>query len=368
MRILYLIDSLETNYPRDQNYIIRYMMEKGHEVEVVTSKDQRFEIHDSTFFSHAKILRYPSLFRIRRAKIYLHPKMIEKLYRVYDVVHSFTFFTFSSIQAIFAKSSIKVIRTEVGQPNGLNFAKARRGIYSLLVKTYKNSYNYFTVYNQLERRSLELLGFPKERIVILPPMVDFDRFSLLQRDCANDLVSIGVIGRISLEKGIHRIVFIMREVIKNIPDVHCRLKLILAGRMENRDYARRVLAHLRNLLGSSFNYLGEVAPPYEFYKNVDIVIVPSLYETGAITVLEAMAAGKCVIASNIYPINLYISHGLNGFLFDEPFEASRIILSILEGCIDIKSISREAQKYVQKHDYKIICKKLEEAYYHALLK
>jgi len=129
MKILYLIDHRETNYPRDQNYIIRFMMERGHDVEVVTTKNPKFEQYDASFFPRVKILRCPVVLRVNRTKIYIDPILLKKFYQTYDVVHSFTFFTFSSIRAILAKSNIKVIRTEIGAPNGSkNFIKAKHGI------------------------------------------------------------------------------------------------------------------------------------------------------------------------------------------------------------------------------------------------
>jgi len=362
MKILYLIDHLETNYPRDQNYIIRFMMERGHDVEVVTSKDPKFEQYNGFFFPRVKILRCPAILRVKKAKIYFNPIVLGKLYKTYDAVHSFTFFTFSSIHAILAKSNVKLIRAEVGPPDGLTFVKAKHGIYSLLVNMYKNCYDYFTAYNQVEKRSLELLGFPKERIIILPPMVDFERFSSLQRNFTDDLVSIGTIARISPEKGIHRIIPIMKKVLK-VQDARPKYKLVLAGRIDDPNYARGILMNLRNMLGSSFAYLGEVAPPYSFYKNVDVVIVPSIDETGAITVLEAMSAGKIVIASNIYPINLYITDGINGFLFNTCGEASRKVLDIIENNVDVERITSKAREYAKKHDYKVVCRNLEEVYY-----
>jgi glycosyltransferase involved in cell wall biosynthesis len=341
------------------------MMERGYDVKVITTTDWNFKRYDALFFPLAKVLRYPVIFQIKKAKIYFRPDILSELCQTYDVVHSFTFFTFSSVLAAPAMSRVKVIRAEIGAPKGLNFVKARYGIYSILTNMYKGSYDYITVYNRLEAKSLELLGFPRERIIILPPMIDLKRFSSLYSiHGKNSSMSIGVISRISPEKGIHRVVSIIKEILKNMPDASRRLKLILAGRIDNEEYARRVLTDLRNLLQSRFIYLGEIAPPYRFYKSVDVVVVPSLTETGAIVVLEAMAAGKCVVASNIYPINLYITHKLNGFLFNTPSEAAKIILDILEGCVDIKSVSKEAQKYAKEHDYRIICRTLERVYYH----
>jgi glycosyltransferase involved in cell wall biosynthesis len=81
---------------------------------------------------------------------------------------------------------------------------------------------------------------------------------------------------------------------------------------------------------------------------VDIVIVPSFTETGAIIVLEAMAAGKCVVTSNIYPINLYVSHVINSFLFNTPSEAAEIISNILAESVNIEHILAKAQEYAKK--------------------
>jgi glycosyltransferase involved in cell wall biosynthesis len=361
LRILYLIDHLETNYPRDQNYIIKFMMDRGHEVEVITTTNRRYQVYDALFFPTVRILRYPTAFKVRKANIYIHPSILYELLRGFDIVHSFTFFTFSSVLGIFAKANTKVIRSEIGQPHGLNFIKAKKGVYSALVHTYKRNYSYVTAYNHLEAKSLELLGFSKSKIVLLPPMIDFKMFASLRKP-PDHILNIGVIGRISPEKGIHRIVPIVKELIKDTQSTSHRFRLILAGRADEEKYASAVLSSLHKLLNSRFTCLGEVAPPYRFYKMVDVVIIPSLTETGAIAVLEAMAAGKCVIASNIYPINLYISHGINGFLFNNFHEATEILRGILEGSVDMGSVSAKAQEYAKNHDYRIICKVLEQVY------
>ncbi len=247
LKILYLIDHLESNYPRDQNYIIKFMIEQGHEVEVITAMDYIFKIYDSLFFPTARILRYPTAFKVRRANIYIHPYIVHELFRSFDVVHSFTFFTFSSILGVFARASIKVIRSEIGQPHGLNFIKAKRGVYPALVHIYKRNYSYVTAYNHLEAKSLESLSIPKSKIVLLPPMIDFKMFASLRKP-PDHILNIGVIGRISPEKGIHRIVPIVKELIKDTQTTSHKFRLILAGRADEGRYASTILSSLQNYL------------------------------------------------------------------------------------------------------------------------
>jgi len=364
MRILYLIDKFETNYPRDQNYIVEYMMKKGHTVEVITTKEQKFEVFDPVLFPTVKILRAPTMMKIKAARVYFHPEMLSKISKSYDVVHAFTFFTYSSILASFFRSGIKVIRSEIGPIGGMNFIKAQQGIYSHLVRFYRFTYDYVTAYNSMEFEALKKLGFTEDRIMVVPPMIEFERFSKLKKESiqTEEQITVGIIGRISPEKGMHKAIPIFKLLASKMPDYHRRLKLILAGRIDNDIYAYKVLTGLRRILGPNFIYIGEVASPYKFYKLVDVVIVPSLIETGAIVVLEAMAAGKCVIANNIYPINQYITHGVNGFLFDTVQGAVQILLNIIKGAIDLNKISLKSQKEARKYDYRLICAKLEKMY------
>jgi len=128
------------------------------------------------------------------------------------------------------------------------------------------------------------------------------------------------------------------------------------------DYSNYIYYFLivAKLLGLRFIYLGEVALSYSFYRIVDIVIVPSFTETGAIIVLEAMAARKCVVTSNIYLINLYVSHVINSFLFNTPSEAAEIISNILAESVNIEHILAKAQEYAKNHDYRVTCKVLEQ--------
>jgi glycosyltransferase involved in cell wall biosynthesis len=181
-----------------------------------------------------------------------------------------------------------------------------------------------------------------------------------QKDIFQKPPVLGTIGRITNVKGIHNLVGMLRISIKLS---NSQFTFILAGRIDDNAYAKKVLSELRNLLSDKFCYLGEVATPEEFYKKLDIVIVPSIArETGAIVTLEAMAAGKVVVANNLYPMNTYIKDSVNGLLYDD-IESAGIKISnlLLEPKIRIE-LANNALKFVKSHDALLICNKLEARY------
>jgi len=365
MRILYILTgSFDANYPRDQNYIIKYMSERNHNVILITGKNIHAEKFDTVIFPKVTISRFFN-FRIRRLNFFASPRSFQKIISVKcDIVHTFTFFTLSSALGVLAKvtrsARSSIIRSEVGPPYiGENFKKAR--ILKPLLLLIKRNYDAVTVYNDIEAESLRLLGFPDEKIIKLPPMIDFSKFSKLSKDeSKTSIVNIGTMSRLTPSKGIHFLIPLLRDLCKtkSVPN-----RFILAGRIENKPYASRILIELRKILGEKFYYLGEVADPLSFYKRVDVVIIPTLYETGAISVLEALAAGKVILAHNIYPINLYIKDSFNAFLYNNLEEAKKKLTFILDNFEHLKQIKFNANETAKMYDYNHICASLEKEYY-----
>lgn len=354
MEILYIIDDLEPRYPRDQNYIIKYMLDRGHSVYVITSRSPS-EILDYRIFPKACIYRYPSLCRVGTIKIYSMNPL--KLLRRYDIVHTFTFYTYSTIPSLASRAKGRVIRSEISHPGA---RRVRRGltIFRPLTELYKVFFDVITAYNKREAISLEILGFPREKILLLPPMIDAIHFRKAIRKPGDRLV-IGTISRISPEKGLHEIPKIL-EILDNIGGKD--YEFILAGRIENIYYGNIVIKRLKRLLKDRFIYMGELRDPLEFYSKIDVFLFTSTIETGAIAVLEAMAAGKIVISRKIHPVDLYIEDMVTGALFETPIEGAEKLYSIINNTREIYRMQRNAIERALHHDYRVLCKKLEKVY------
>jgi glycosyltransferase involved in cell wall biosynthesis len=67
-------------------------------------------------------------------------------------------------------------------------------------------------------------------------------------------------------------------------------------------------------LKEDVQFLGFVSDIPAFLSNVDIVVLPSLFEGLGVSVLEAMAAGKAVIASRVGGLGELVIDGATGFL------------------------------------------------------
>lgn len=212
-------------------------------------------------------------------------------------------------------------------------------------------------YSELEKRRLIDLGVEENKIWIIPPGVDLHRFSNEAVSCRRDNITIGYLGRFSVVKGVHRIVPTLCTILSEEKNV----RVVFTGLLEDVQYAKNVISQLKKFKG--FQYLSDLTmSPACFYNLCDIILVPSISETGAITVLEAMASGKVVIASDINPINEYIQHQYTGFLFRNQKEAYYHIKRLIENSDLIWEIGKRARKEAEKYDWQKVIRRYEDMY------
>jgi glycosyltransferase involved in cell wall biosynthesis len=120
------------------------------------------------------------------------------------------------------------------------------------------------------------------------------------------------IGMLEEWKGFDIIIEAISEIKKEIPLVH----LLIAGSGREEQNLKKLVTELN--LEQNVRFLGFVSgrEKYSFYKSSDIFILPSRHDSFPIVILEAMACGKPIVASNVGAISEIVINGENGFLFE----------------------------------------------------
>lgn len=87
------------------------------------------------------------------------------------------------------------------------------------------------------------------------------------------------------------------------------------------------------------------------YQKVDCIVNPSLYEGMSNVLLEAMACGLPVIASNVTGNDVLVENKWTGYLFDldKPEELIDLLVSVVEEPGRIKPLGNTARKQVVKN-------------------
>ncbi len=149
--------------------------------------------------------------------------------------------------------------------------------------------------------------------------MDVEHFAAEERSAARaalgagtDEPLVGFVGRVVREKGVVELVEAMGLVIKRFP----RARLLIVGdndRDTGAKTALRVAIDRNGLAGKVIcsGYLDDVR--VALYA-MDIFVLPSHREGLPLTIMEAMAAGKPVVATNIRGCREEVVHGETGLL------------------------------------------------------
>lgn len=152
-------------------------------------------------------------------------------------------------------------------------------------------------------------------------------------------VTFGFIGRLTEEKGIDNLVRALAAIPRD------KARLLIAGRAGD-DEQRRLKALAPD---ASIEFLGFVAPD-DFYKRIDVVVAPSIWEDpGPLVVADASAAGKPILGTHFGGMPEVIEHGVTGWLSAaDPASLTRSMLEIAADPQKISEISRRVADNVNK--------------------
>ena len=137
-------------------------------------------------------------------------------------------------------------------------------------------------------------------------------------------------GRISPEKGQQVLIEALPRIPKEIRD---NLMVLFVG----NDHLKSSISLLKRSRDLDINrYVGFFGASDHtnmpvLYKSADVIVVPSLVESFGLVVLENLALGNVVVASNVGGIPELIADGVNGLLVPpgNPEELAKAIVRVL---------------------------------------
>ncbi len=177
----------------------------------------------------------------------------------------------------------------------------------------------------------------KDAVYVVPNSVDIEKFKPCDVKKLNRIV---FVGRLAPQKNLFSLV----ESFSLMRDTVLGLDIVGSGPQEKslRQMAERLKVRISFLGNVSNDALAEILPRYK------ALVLPSLYEGDPKVLLEAMAAGVPVIASNVAGTKELIRDRVTGFLCGlTPREIADTITNALRDEDVLAKVSREARAYIE---------------------
>ncbi|MDX1620917.1 MAG: glycosyltransferase family 4 protein [Nitriliruptorales bacterium] len=207
------------------------------------------------------------------------------------------------------------------------------------------------------------LGLPAGRFRVIPNGVDVGRFA--SAEPIDDLVAedrpyLLFVGRLEARKGLEQLIRAYLQLRANGSDT----RLLVVGEGPERDRCQQLVPEG---LRSDVTFAGRVEGDQlaRFYRSADVFVSPALGgESFGIVLLEAMAAGCPVVASDIPGYRSVLEDGKNGRLVSpgDPGALATAIGELLDNAATRRALVEEARRGVADYDWSAVAGQLLDVY------
>ena len=324
--------------------VYRRLAAKGAVIRVITALPRGFRSYPAAPNLEVRSAPMAELQRWLRVQAAISPALFIQVRRLIagfrpDVLHANTLFFQTSAAAALIQARTRIPLVTTAQIAGLDLLP---GPGRIAARVYERSVGQFILSRSRKvvavsdsvRHHLDELFVDADRIVVVPNGVDLDRFH--PRSAAPSPLSSGQFPSPTGggQSGGLRILFIGRLIANKGPHLFLQALLDLhrdgvpfAARFLGEGPMRRELEQRAAPLGSAVEFRGQVQDVAAELQGADLVVRPSLTEGLPLAVLEAMASGVCVLASNIAGNRDVIDDGTNGLLV-APNDPSALAMAI----------------------------------------
>lgn len=207
-----------------------------------------------------------------------------------------------------------------------------------------------------------------KEINVIPNGVDLSKFTInedkidirRELDIPQDKTILISVGRLYPVKGIE---YLIRSI-NHLRETHNDLKLLIIGDGAERNNLEKLSEELNN--EDYIEFRGKI--PNEkiplYLRASDVFILPSLSEGFPNALLEAMASGLPVVATNIRGLDEILEDGVNGFLVNpkSPKEIANKISHIIQDSALSEKFSQNNKVKAEEYSWETVIKKLNEIY------
>jgi len=332
------------------------LVELGHDVTVYTSNIPKSKNYEKC--TGIEIYRFHCYFSPLNNQF--TPGIFLKLIKNndFDIIHIHSHLHLSSNIAAFANIFKKnsIILTSHGTGNYVGWKNALHILYNKTIgKWMLRSADKIIALTPQQAKILESLGATHDIVDVIPHGIDLNKIELAHNlDKIKE--SYGLSGRMVIlfvgalipRKGVNYLIDAMEFVNSDA------VLLIIGGELlGNKDFKITLENQVKRKKLENVIFLGRI-PQEELeliYAMADIFVLPSLSEGLPLTLLEAMAYKKCVIATNIPGNSDLIINNFNGILYNprDPLYLSKIINYLLENPTVREKLSKNARADIEKN-------------------
>jgi glycosyltransferase involved in cell wall biosynthesis len=208
------------------------------------------------------------------------------------------------------------------------------------------------------RNMFVLNGFPAERIIISPYGVQPPAPGFIKTPSTK--LRFGFIGRVTSIKGVHLLLEAFAQLSRSE-----RTELTIYGKADVKSdpYMRALQRQAERLPNVKFASFVANTHLNEIYRYLDVLVVPSIWpENSPITILEALAHGIPIIASDVPGIADLVQHEVNGLIFasrnvqdlgaqmSRCFDSSELVSRLAAQCHLVKSLPEDANSLIKLYE------------------
>ncbi len=208
-------------------------------------------------------------------------------------------------------------------------------------------------------------GYPAERIFTIPNLIKIERKFVPQAFRQPPII--GTMGRFDPMKGFPDFI----EALAKLKKRGIEFKAIIGGAPQDAyraEYEKICEIIKQNNLENEVELIGWVQDKTEFFKNIDVFVLPSRFEPFGIVLLEAMLHGKPIVSSLAEgPAEIFAHNSDAAYLFnagDVAAMTEQLRQAIQNPTVAVQTAQKGYELCVRNYSLEVVATKLNNALKH----